>query len=56
MRKHILVIAALTALMAVAGGGVAIASHVTEVDPATVPPGTSRSPRLRGRLRPTARR
>lgn len=39
MRKHILVIAALTALMAVAGGGVAIASHVTEVDPATVPPG-----------------
>lgn len=39
MRKHILVIAALTALTAAAGGGIAIASHVTEVDPATVPVG-----------------
>ena len=36
MRKHILVV---TALAAVLGGGTAIASHVTEVDPATVPVG-----------------
>jgi hypothetical protein len=36
MRKHILVIAALAAVL---GGGTAIASHVTEVDPATVPVG-----------------
>src|SRR5512132_3934950 len=36
MRKHILVIAVLAAVM---GGGTAIASHVTEVDPATVPTG-----------------
>ena len=40
MRKQILVIAALvTGLAAVAGGGIAIASHVTEVDPAAVPVG-----------------
>ncbi len=40
MRKRIVIIAALvTALGAVAGGGIAIASHVTEVDPAAVPPG-----------------
>jgi quercetin dioxygenase-like cupin family protein len=40
MRKHILVIAALvTGIAAVAGGGIAIASHVTEVDPAAVPVG-----------------
>jgi hypothetical protein len=36
MRKHIVVV---TALAAVLGGGTAIASHVTEVDPATVPVG-----------------
>ncbi len=40
MRKQILIIAALaTALGAVAGGGIAIASHVTEIDPGTVPVG-----------------
>lgn len=36
MRKHILVVTALAVLL---GGGTAIASHVTEVDPATVPVG-----------------
>ncbi len=36
MRKLILVAAAIAA---VAGGGMALASHVQEVDPATVPPG-----------------
>jgi hypothetical protein len=36
MRKHLFVIAALAVVM---GGGTAIASHVTEVDPATVPVG-----------------
>lgn len=40
MRKHALIIAAfVTGLVTVAGGGIAIASHVTEVDPATVPVG-----------------
>jgi quercetin dioxygenase-like cupin family protein len=36
MRKHIVVLAAITA---VAGGGIAIASHVTAIDPAAVPVG-----------------
>jgi quercetin dioxygenase-like cupin family protein len=36
MRKHILVMAA---LIAVTGGGMALASHVTPLDPATVPVG-----------------
>jgi hypothetical protein len=36
MRKHFVIIAL---AMSVAGGGVALASHVTELDPATVPPG-----------------
>jgi hypothetical protein len=36
MRKHIFVLLALAAVM---GGGTAIASHVTEVDPANVPVG-----------------
>jgi len=36
MRKLILVAVAMAAVM---GGGMALASHVTEVDPATVPPG-----------------
>ena len=40
MRKQTLAIAAFaTGLAAVMGGGIAIASHVTEVDPATVPVG-----------------
>ncbi len=40
MRKHILAVAAFVAgVAALAGGGIAIASHVSEVDPATVPPG-----------------
>jgi hypothetical protein len=36
MRKHILAVTALAVLL---GGGKAVASHVTEVDPATVPVG-----------------
>jgi len=36
MRKLILVAATMAAVM---GGGMALASHLTEVDPATVPPG-----------------
>ncbi|HEX4747185.1 MAG TPA: hypothetical protein VFU99_09920 [Gaiellaceae bacterium] len=40
MRKQALaVVAFATGLAVVAGGGVAIASHVAEVDPAAVPPG-----------------
>lgn len=36
IRKHLLVLAAVTAAT---GGGLAVASHVTPVDPATVPTG-----------------
>lgn len=36
MRRHFLILGLATA---VAGGGVALAAHVTEVDPAAVPPG-----------------
>jgi hypothetical protein len=36
MRKYMLIIAAVAAI---AGGGIALASHVTSVDPATVPVG-----------------
>lgn len=40
MRRHALAIVAfVTGLTALAGGGIAIASHVSEVDPATVPTG-----------------
>jgi quercetin dioxygenase-like cupin family protein len=36
VRKHLIII---VLAMSVAGGGVALASHVSEIDPATVPPG-----------------